>query len=239
MEQTPIMPELPCAWWRGTGATQTQVANECLMDELASVVKRDPLAFRLAHLTSNAPRTFTISKGNTATYEPQRMRRTLTEVAKRSRWKGRGNKTRAYGIACGFYDCPNTYTAVVAELTTNAQEGVKVARITIATDAGLIVNPTGAIAQLQSNAVFAIGAALYEQISVEDGEIVQRNFADFKLPRMNEIPLIDCVLIPSKEAPSGLGEPATPTVMAAIANAYAALTGKPVRRFPLLQSQDG
>lgn len=231
---TPMKPTLPCAWWRGTGATQVHVVTECFMDELALAAGRDPLEYRLAHLPANYRRTFTISKGNEAEFDAALMRRALTECARRASWPRASKPGRALGIACGFYDCPATYTAAIAEMEQDGDGSARVTKITIATDAGRIIDGSGARAQLESNAVFALGAALYQEIVVKNGEVQANNFDGFAVPRINEIPAIDCILLDSNRDPSGLGEPATPVVMAAVANAHARLTNRRSQRFPIL-----
>jgi isoquinoline 1-oxidoreductase beta subunit len=231
---TPAEPELPCAWWRGTGATQVQVATECFMDELAAASGQDPLAFRLAHLPPGDTQVFTLSPGNTAPYRAQWMRGVLHAVAEKARWRGPHSGGRAYGIACGFYDCPETYTAAVVEMAGSADQP-RITRITVATDCGRVVAPSPARAQVESNAVFAIGAALDQQITVRNGEVQQTGFADYAVPRIDQVPPIDTVFVPSERDPSGLGEPATPVVIAAICNAFAQLSRRPVRELPLLK----
>jgi isoquinoline 1-oxidoreductase subunit beta len=228
MSHRPMPPELPCAWWRGTGATQTQVATECFMDELARAANIDPIEFRLSHIPAAEKRSFTISQGDTAPYEADYMRQVLTTLAKAPQPSG-----TVRGVACGFYDCQATYTAVAVNIRMS-KGNVQLVRVTVVTDCGRIVDQSSARAQIESNVVFAIGAALYQEVTVKDGEVQARGFHDFRVPRMSEIPSIDVQFIASKRDPSGLGEPATPVVMAAIANAYARLIGHPARYFPLL-----
>jgi isoquinoline 1-oxidoreductase beta subunit len=126
----------------------------------------------------------------------------------------------------------DTYMAQVAEIS--LKDGVPVVhKVTTVADLGRMVNPDTVEAQIQSSIVFGMGAALMQEITLENGRVQQTNFHQFPLVRMHESPLIDIVLGNSTEKPGGIGEPATAVVVPAIANAVAALTGKRVRKLPI------
>ena len=126
----------------------------------------------------------------------------------------------------------DTYMAQVAEISM-VNGAVKVHRVTVAADLGRMVNPDTVEAQIQSSVVFGMGAALMQEITLENGRVQQTNFHQFPVVRMNEAPVIDILLVDSSEKPGGIGEPATAVIVPAIANAVATLTGKRVRRLPM------
>ena len=126
----------------------------------------------------------------------------------------------------------DTYMAQVAEISMVNGAG-KVHRVTVAADLGRMVNPDTVEAQIQSSVVFGMGAALMQEITLENGRVQQTNFHQFPVVRMNEAPVIDILLVDSSEKPGGIGEPATAVIVPAIANAVATLTGKRVRRLPM------
>jgi isoquinoline 1-oxidoreductase beta subunit len=123
--------------------------------------------------------------------------------------------------------------AQVAEVSLNADGSVRVHKVSVAADLGMMVNPDIVLAQIQSAVVFGIGASVKHQITVKNGRVQETNFNTFEPLRLHETPQIDVVLVKSSEKPGGIGEPATAVVAPAIANAVAALTGKRVRRLPL------
>jgi isoquinoline 1-oxidoreductase beta subunit len=126
----------------------------------------------------------------------------------------------------------DTYMAQVAEVSVVNGE-VKVHRVVVAADLGRMVNPDTVEAQLQSSVNFGLSAALKSSITVDKGRVQQSNFHDFAVIRMNEMPQVDIVLVPSTEKPGGIGEPGTALIGPAVANAVFALTGKRVRTLPI------
>ena len=188
-------------------------ANESFVDELAKAAGRDPLAYRLS-LLEKQPRFANV----------------LKLVADKAGWGTAAPAGRARGIA--LMEGYDTYMAQVAEIS---MEGgaVKVHRVTVAADLGRMVNPDIVEAQIMSSVVFGLGSATMQEITVDKGRVQQTNFHQFPLPRMNEVPPIDIVLVNSTEKPGGIGEPAVALVAPAIANALATLTGKRVRKLPM------
>ncbi len=125
----------------------------------------------------------------------------------------------------------DTYMAQVAEVSMSG--GVPVVhKVTVVADLGQMVNPDTVEAQIQSSIIFGLGAALFGEITVDKGRVQQTNFHQFRILRMNETPAIDITLVPSKEKPGGIGEPATALIGPAVANAVFAASGKRVRRMP-------
>jgi len=136
---------------------------------------------------------------------------------------------RARGIAVA--DSFGSFVAEVAEVSLE-KDGPRVHRVVCAMDCGMTVNPEIIRRQVQSSVIFGLSAALYGQITLKDGGVEQNNFNDYLVVRMSEAPRIEVHIMPSEEAPSGVGEPGTPPLAPAVANALFALTGERIRRLP-------
>jgi len=210
MLNTPV----PVSWWRSVYPSQTVFANECFMDELAAAAGRDPVEFRRA-LLRNAPRHLAV----------------LELAAAKAGW-GTVAAGRAQGIALHRF-WSDTVVAEVAEVSLDAGQ-VRVHRVTCAVDCGLAINPDGARAQIEGGVMYGLSAALYGQITVEGGRVQQSNFHDYPVVRMPEAPVIEVHLITGGDRPFGVGEPGTPPIAPAVANAVSRLTGKRVRKLPIV-----
>lgn len=200
-------------YWRAVSHNMNAFANESFMDELAASAGKDPYQYRMALLK-----------------DKPRFARVLKLAAEKSGWGKPLPKGRARGIA--LMEGYDTYMAQVAEVSVKNGE-VKVHRVTVAADLGRMVNPDTVEAQIQSSIVFGMSAALMQEITLDKGRVQQTNYNNYPVVRMHESPKIDIVLVPSKEKPGGIGEPATALVVPAIANAVAAASGKRVRKLPL------
>jgi len=137
---------------------------------------------------------------------------------------------RGRGIA--VHESFNTFVAQVAEVTV-VEGRLKVDRVVCAVDCGVAVNPSVIRAQMESGIAFGLTAALHGAITLKDGVVEQSNFHDYPPLRMNEMPRVDVHIVASSEKPSGVGEPATPVIAPAVANAVFAATGKRVRSLPI------
>jgi isoquinoline 1-oxidoreductase beta subunit len=127
-----------------------------------------------------------------------------------------------------------SYVAQVAEVSVNAKDGtVRVHRVVCAVDCGRMVNPDTIEAQMQGAIVYGLTAALYGAITIDRGRVQQGNFDDYPMLRMEEMPVVEVHIIPTKEAPGGVGEPGTPLIAPAVCNAIFAATGKRIRRLPI------
>jgi len=200
-------------YWRAVSHNMNAFANESFMDELAASAGKDPYQYRMALLK-----------------DKPRFARVLKLAADKAGWGKPLPKGRALGIA--LMEGYDTYMAQVAEVS--VKDGVvKVHRVTVAADLGRMVNPDTVEAQIQSSIVFGMSAGLMQEITLDKGRVQQTNYNNYPVVRMHESPKIDIVLVPSKEKPGGIGEPATALVVPAIANAVAAATGKRVRKLPL------
>lgn len=200
-------------YWRAVSHNMNAFANESFMDELAAAAGQDPYKYRMALLK-----------------DKPRFARVLKLAAEKAGWGKPLPKGHARGIA--LMEGYDTYMAQVAEVSVKNGE-VKVHRVTVAADLGRMVNPDTVEAQIQSSVVFGMGAALMQEITMDKGRVQQTNYNNYPVVRMHEAPKIDIVLVPSKEKPGGIGEPATALVVPAIANAVAAATGKRVRKLPI------
>ena len=183
------------------------------MDEAAAAAGEDPVAFR-RKLLAGKPRVLNV----------------LEVAAAKAGWGSPLPKGRARGIA--VHESFGSVCAQVAEVSIEEAQP-RVHRIVAAFDCGLVVNPMGVEAQVQSAIAFGLGAALFSEITFADGRVKQSNFHDYRVLRMREMPQVEVHLTGAAEKPTGVGEPATPPVAPAVANALFALTGKRARRLPL------
>jgi len=204
---------IPVQWWRSVGHSHTAFAVEVFMDELARAAGRDPVDFRRG-LLSGDPRRLGV----------------LELAADKAGWGSAAPQGRARGVA--VHRSFNTYVAEVAEVSLERGRP-KVHRVVCAVDCGVAVNPDVIRMQMESGIVFGLSAALYGAITLDDGAVVEGNFDRFRVARMSDAPEVEVHIVPSAEAPTGVGEPGTPPIAPAVANALAALTGRPVRSLPL------
>ena len=205
---------VPVQWWRSVGHTHTAFAVEMFIDELALAAGRDPVEFRRALLTA----------------DPRRLG-VLNLAAEKAGWGTPLPAGHARGIA--VHHSFSTYVAEVAEVSlVNGKP--RVHKVTCAVDCGIVVNPDVVRAQMEGAIAFGLGAALYGQIVIEGGRVVSNNFDRYRVLRMNEMPQVDVHIVASGEAPTGVGEPGTPPIGPAVANALLALTGKPTRTLPFV-----
>ena len=204
---------VPVLWWRSVGHTHTAFVMETLIDEMAAAAKQDPIAYRLSLLDARHTR----------------HRAVLDLVRERSGWGKPLPKGRARGVA--VHESFGSVCAHVAEVSV-AANAIHVHKVTSAVDCGTAVNPLSIEAQLQSAVVYGLSAALYGSITLKSGVIEQSNFSDYPVLRISEMPEMTVHVVPSKAAPSGIGEPGTPPIAPAVANAIAALTGKRLRKLP-------
>ncbi|OLB23842.1 MAG: twin-arginine translocation pathway signal protein [Acidobacteriales bacterium 13_2_20CM_55_8] len=209
--------KVPVQWWRSVGHSHTGFATECFIDELATLAQKDPYQFRRALLPKH-PRHLAV----------------LDLAAQKAGWGKPLSKGRGRGIAVHF--AFESYNAQVAEVS--VEDGkIRVHRIVSAVDCGHYVNPGIIAAQLEGGAIFGASAALFQELTFENGRLQQTNFHTFPMMRMNECPEIETHIVESNEKSGGIGEPGVPCTAPAIANATFAATGKRIRKLPIRMTE--
>ena len=232
--QSSVMPlGVPTGALRAPGDNAICFVVQSFIDELARAAGADPLRFRLAML--DAPTGPLPDGGNPlARFDPKRMRAVYEAAAAKSGW---GSRTPAKGTALGMggHFCHYGYSAVVAEVRVDDKKAVRVNKVWSVNDVGRpIINPSGAIQQVQGSVIDGLSHLMNEEITFERGRAVQSNLHEYTPLRMSETPAaIDVQFLDTDHAPTGLGEPALPPVLPAVANAIFAATGQRVRALPL------
>ncbi|MBZ5614287.1 MAG: molybdopterin-dependent oxidoreductase [Acidobacteriia bacterium] len=202
--------------WRAPAVNTNTFARESHIDILASKLGRDPLEFRLSHLSD------------------PRMRRVLLAASGQFGWKpAPAPSGRGVGVACATD--VGTYVAAVAEVAVNKSTGnVEVKRVVCAQDQGVTVNPDGSRQQMEGGITMGLGYALAEEVRFKDGAVLNRNFDTYQIPRFSWLPRIETILIENPETPaSGCGEPPITTMGAVVANAIFDATGARLRQLPM------
>jgi isoquinoline 1-oxidoreductase beta subunit len=206
---------VPVLWWRSVGSTHTAFVMETLIDEAAHAAGMDPVAYRKTLI------------------DPKHKRHLAAldlAVAKSGYGKKKLPKGRAYGVA--VHESFNTVVAYVVEAS--VEKGVpKLHKVTAGVHCNLAVNPMTIEAQVQGAALMALGTTLPgAAITLKDGVVEQQNFSDYTVARMTDMPHVDVFIVPSGDAPTGMGEPGLPPLAPAFANAIFKLTGKRLRKLP-------
>ncbi len=209
----------PIPWgpWRSVDHTQQGFFIETFMDELAAAAGKDPFEFRRAHL-EGAPRHKAV----------------LELAAEMANWSVAPEAGRARGIA--IRDAFGTIVAQVAEVSIGADGRARVHKVWSAVDPGEVINPATFTAQIQGGAIYGLTAALYGEISIDKGRVVQQNFPDYEMVRMAEAPVHEVRFIESGARTGGAGEPGTAPIAAAVGNAIFALTKKRIRELPFMKT---
>ena len=229
-----VMPlGVPTGALRAPGDNAVCFVVQSFIDELAHAAGKDPLKVRLAMLDAEV---VPAPAGNNplARFNPKRMRGVYEAVAARSGW---GSRTLPKGTALGLggHFCHYGYCAVVAEVKVDANNAVRVNKVWTATDVGRpIVNPSGAVQQVQGSVVDGLSHLMGFEITFERGRAVQSNLHEYTPLRISETPaVIEAHFVETDNPPTGLGEPILPPVLPAVTNAIFAATGKRIRSLPL------
>ena len=207
--KTPV----PVGYWRSVGHTHTAFAVESFIDELAASAKQDPLAYRRS-LLAGSPRLLGV----------------LDLVAEKAGWGSPLAAGRFRGVA--VHESFASYVAEVAEIEI-VEGAIKVRRVVAAIDCGTVINPDTVKAQVEGAIVYGLSAALMGRISIVAGRAKQSNFHDYPVLRMADMPVVEVHIVPSTADPTGVGEPGTPPIAPAVANAVFAATGHRLRTLPL------
>lgn len=217
VEQTIADLPIPLGYWRSVGNSHNAFVTECFFDEIAHAAGKDPYELRRALLQD----------------QPRHLR-VLDLAAEKAGWGKALPEGRARGIAVA--EAFGSYVAEVAEVSIEAGGRPRVHRVVCAVDCGPIVNPDTIEAQMQGGIVYGLSAALYGDITIERGRVVQGNFNDYPVVRMSEMPVVEVYIVPSTDKQGGIGEPGVPPIAPAVCNAIYSLTGKPVRRLPIIRN---
>jgi isoquinoline 1-oxidoreductase beta subunit len=205
---------VPVLWWRSVGHSHNAFVVESFFDELARAAGKDPFELRRALLGKHL-----------------RHKGVLELAAEKAGWGKPLPEGRGLGLA--VHESFGSFVAQVAETSVSKEGNVKVHRVVCAIDCGPTVNPDSIKAQMEGGIVFGLTAALYGEITLEKGRVKQRNFHDYPMLRMNEMPVVEVHIIPSTEKMGGVGETGVPPIAPAVANAIFAVTGKRIRRLPI------
>jgi len=207
-------PAVPTGFWRGVGPNNNVFAIESFIDEIAHKTGKDPVAFRRDMLVKSP-----------------RLSAAVELAASKAGWGGALPARVGRGL-CAQVSF-GSFVATVAEVEVDNDGEVRVKRLVSAVDTGIIVNPDTTIAQLQGGLIFGVTAALYGEITIENGRVQQSNFNDYRMLRIDQTPMIEVHLIKSGEAPGGIGETGTTAAPPSIVNAIFAATGVRLRRLPI------
>lgn len=207
-------PHVPPGFWRGVNLNQNTIYLECFIDELAHAAGKDPLEYRRA-LMKNHPKHLAV----------------LNAAAEKAGWGSKLPDGVYRGICqtMGF----GSYVAAVAEVSVSAEGKLKIHRIVAATDPGHAVNPAQIERQVEGSFVYGLSAALYGECTVKDGRMVEENFDSYQVMRLEDMPAVETVIVPSGGFWGGVGEPTIAVAAPAVLNAIFAATGKRVRNLPL------
>jgi isoquinoline 1-oxidoreductase subunit beta len=209
---------VPVLWWRVVGSSHTTFAVETFIDQVAHAAGQDPFEFRRKLLARES-----------------RMKAVLELAAERAGWssaalpKGKG---RGIAVAEAF----KTFVAQVVEVSVQDSGRIKVERVVCAVDCGIPINPDVITAQMEGGIGFGLGAVLWGSVTLDNGRVEQSNFNDYRVLRMNEMPKVEVHIVPSTEAPTGVGEPGVAPIGPALANAVFSATGKRVTVLPFAKS---
>jgi isoquinoline 1-oxidoreductase beta subunit len=216
--------DIPVGYWRSVGHSHNAFFSEGFIDELAHAAKQDPVAWRLAQL-GDMPRHAAV----------------LQLAAEKAGWGSALPVGRAHGVA--LHESFGSIVAQVVEVSlpeptldaagAQAPRTPRVHRVVCVVDCGTVVNPGIVAQQMEGAILFGMAAALHGRIDIAGGVVQQRNYPDQPLITLADAPAIEVHLMPSEQPPTGVGEPGTPPVAPAVANALFVLTGKRMRDLPL------
>ncbi|MXQ14528.1 xanthine dehydrogenase family protein molybdopterin-binding subunit [Microvirga makkahensis] len=207
-------PPVPPGFWRGVNNNQNALYLECFMDELAHAAGKDPLEFR-RRLLVNHPKHLAV----------------LNAVAEKAGWGTPAPQGVHRGLAqhMGY----GSYVAACAEVSVDESGKLKIHRIVAATDCGHAVNPQQIEAQIEGSFAYGLTALLHGEITLKDGKVEQENFDTYPIMRMDEMPAVESIVMPSGDFWGGVGEPTIFVAAPAVLNAIYAATGKRIRSGPL------
>jgi isoquinoline 1-oxidoreductase subunit beta len=230
LQQSFLHTSLRRGYWRAVDLNWNHFAVQSFIDEIAAANGMDPLVLRRQLITTKEKPSGQGDNESDAPVNPDRLLAVLNLAAEKSGWGKKLPPGSGRGIA-GLYGF-GSYVAHVAEVTVAKDGTLKVDRVVVAVDCGQVINPDMLEAQVQGGVIFGLTSALYNRITIENGAVQQSNFDDYPVIRITDTPRIEVHIIPSHEAPGGIGEPGVPSTAPAVANAIFAATGKRLRRLP-------
>lgn len=208
----------PVGFWRSVGHSNTAFFVESFLDELAARAKRDPIDYRLA-LLENDPR----------------LTKVLEQLKAFAQWTGpQAADGRGRGMA--LHGSFQSVVGLVVDIAVAPDKAVKVERVACVVDCGLAVNPQQVKAQMEGGILFALSAAMTGEVPIERNAVTVSNFHDYPMALLKDAPVIETLILASDAPPGGIGEPATPPLFPALANAVFAATGDRVRTLPLAKA---
>ena len=190
-----------------------------MIDELSHLAEIDPLEYRLKLITDSP-----------------KHKAVLELVAKQSHWGSALPEGHGRGIAINDwfpFDEEVTVVAQVAEVSFTNRGKLKLHRVDCVIDCGFAVNPDSVKAQMEGSIIMGMSAAMFEEITIEKGQVVQSNFDDYRIARLRDAPEINVTIVDSTSTPTGVGEPGIAPIVPAITNAIYAATGKRIRKLPI------
>lgn len=206
--------QIPVGFWRSVGHSFNAYAVECMIDEIAAAVKTDPFLYRQTQITTDL-----------------RSKAVLSAADLMSGWRKTLPSGRSWGMALA--ESFGSIVCQVVEISGKAGGPITVHRVAIAVDCGAAVNPDSVAAQMQGGMVHGLASILWGQVKFTNGVASVKNFNNYRMLRMREMPVVEVQVVNSGTPSGGIGEPATPPIGPAIANAYAKLTGIRVRTLPM------
>jgi isoquinoline 1-oxidoreductase beta subunit len=207
-------PGIPIGFWRSPGGSVNGFVVESFFDELAAAAGKDPYLYR-RNLLDHAPR----------------IRGVLDLAAEKAGWGKPLPQGRFRGISA--IDTIGSFNAQVAEVSVSPEGALRVHRVVCAIDCGWNTHPDSIQADMEGGIIYGLTAALHGEITIENGRVTQSNFDTYPMLLMKDVPQIEVYILPSTEAPGGVGEASTPLIAASVGNAIFAATGKRVRRLPI------
>ncbi|MCV0429169.1 MAG: molybdopterin-dependent oxidoreductase [Roseibium sp.] len=217
MDQSFQETKVPVLWWRSVGHTHTAYVMETMIDRLAKEAGKDPVAYRL-EMIKDDPRKVNV----------------LKLAAEKAGWDTPAPEGRYRGVA--VHKSFGSFVAEVAEISFRDDGTVKVEKVTAAVDCGTPINPDNIKAQVEGGIGYGLGAILRNQVTLVDGLVEETNFDTYEPLRISDMPEIEVHIVASNEAPTGIGEPGTPPIGPAVANAIAAAKGNWVTTLPLTKA---
>jgi len=230
LEWLDVQSGVPRGSWRAPAHTANAFVIQSFLDEIAHATGQDPLELRLK--LYGPSRDLPYSNHGGPVFNPYRLSRLLEKVAEEIGYGSERPAGRAVGIASHFTF--GGYAAHAVEVSVSESGDLTIHRVVAAVDCGVVVNPMGVEAQLQGGTVDGLSTALNLEITVEDGQIVQSNFHDYPIMRMNQLPArVETHIMPFGDTPTGMGEMGIPTLAPALTNAIFNASGIRIRQLPI------